>query len=258
MTATALKLISTAPTGNRVTHPLPQVNEEALTQWTDELRAFDKGITDEQIVEEAERTVVLMLAYRFSDGVFSRTINTSQTDTPCKTDIKTNEGETADMIFFPDRPEEDDYDAGDAPSAESYIGGSANPEYHTAYGEHKDGAKRLDAEFDHLDEIADIRTARAKQVCGSCPLRQACLTNSIISDDMTDASTADDWNEYGIFGGWGENARELIRAEALAILLSYDNDDMADNEIENIEVQAVELMNERDIPFAKERDEEIA
>lgn len=253
MTAIALNLSKTAPTGTQVTHALPEV---PLTQWTDELREFDQAITDEEVVAEAEKVVVTMLAYRFSDGVFSRTINERQVDTPCETDVKTDEGETADMIFFPDFPEEEDFEPNDAPSPESYIGGSANPEYHSDYSDHKDGIERLNAEFNRLYDIAEIRTARSKQICSSCPLRQVCLTNSIISDDMSDESSANDWNEYGIFGGWGENARALVRDETLAILLAYDNDDMDEKEIERLEVSAVEMMNEKNIPFSKERGED--
>lgn len=253
MTAIALTLSKTAPTGTQVTHPLP---EAPLTEWTDELREFDKAVTEEEVAAEAEKAVVTMLAYRFSDGVFSRTINERQAITACESDIKTDEGETADMIFFPEFPEEEDYEPGNPPSEESYIGGTANPSYHTDYSAYKKGVERLDAEFDRLYEIAEIRTARAKQICSTCPLRQVCLTNSIISDDMSDQSAAEDWNEYGIFGGWGENARALIRDEAVAILLAYDNDDMTEKEIERLEIKAVELMNEKNIPFAKESNDD--
>lgn len=49
---------------------------------------------------------------------------------------------------------------------------------------------------------AEVRIARAKKVCGDCPVRQDCLEFAITTNQ-----------EYGVWGGFSEEERRVIRRE---------------------------------------------
>ena len=49
---------------------------------------------------------------------------------------------------------------------------------------------------------AEVKIARAKKVCGACPVRQACLEFAITTNQ-----------EYGVWGGCSEDERRVIRRE---------------------------------------------
>jgi len=49
---------------------------------------------------------------------------------------------------------------------------------------------------------AEVKIARAKKVCGTCPVRQQCLEFAITTNQ-----------EYGVWGGHSEEERRVVRRQ---------------------------------------------